>query len=234
MEQSNAYSLEQFLKRTGQSEPGEETFQLESPRLLEVHLDGSVWTKAGAMVAYLGEIKFTREGILEHGLGRLAKKLFTSEGVALTKAEGRGRLYLADAGKEVQILHLTTDSITVNGRDLLAFEPSIDWNIHLMRKIGGMLGGGLFNVALSGTGLLAITTHFEPLTLQVTPDRPVYTDPNATVAWSSSLQPDFHVDVSLKTFVGRGSGESLQMVFRGEGFVVVQSVEEQGGSSRSS
>ena len=54
----------------------------------------------------------------------------------------------------------------------------------------------------------------------------MFTDPNATVAWSGDLCPDIKTDVSLKTLVGCGSGESLQMAFRGEGFVVVQPYEE--------
>ncbi|GIW75417.1 MAG: hypothetical protein KatS3mg104_0480 [Phycisphaerae bacterium] len=54
----------------------------------------------------------------------------------------------------------------------------------------------------------------------------MYTDPNATIAWSGNLMPKFRTDVSLKTFLGRGSGESLQMVFNGDGFVVVQPYEE--------
>jgi uncharacterized protein (AIM24 family) len=74
--------------------------------------------------------------------------------------------------------------------------------------------------------LLAITSHYDPLTLQVTANQPVYTDPNATIAWSGSLQPEFKTDISLKTFFGRGSGESLQMKFQGDGFVVVQPYEE--------
>jgi len=56
--------------------------------------------------------------------------------------------------------------------------------------------------------------------------QPVITDPNATVAWSGNLTPEFKTDISLKTFFGRGSGESLQMVFRGDGFVVIQPYEE--------
>ena len=60
----------------------------------------------------------------------------------------------------------------------------------------------------------------------VTPDKPIATDPNATVAWSSNLTPELKTDISLRTFLGRGSGESLQMLFRGQGFVVVQPYEE--------
>ena len=114
----------------------------------------------------------------------------------------------------------------MNGNDLLAFEDGIKWDIKLMKKVAGMMAGGLFNVKLEGTGMVAITTHYDPLTLMVTNDQPVYTDPNATVAWSGNLQPDIKTDISLKTFVGRSSGESVQMAFRGEGFVVIQPYEE--------
>ena len=41
-----------------------------------------------------------------------------------------------------------------------------------------------------------------PLTLRVKPESPVYTDPNATVAWSSNLEPEFKTDISLKTLLG--------------------------------
>lgn len=142
------------------------------------------------------------------------------------KAQGQGKLYLADAGKKIIILHLQNEGIYINGNDLLAFEPSIKWDIKIMKRIAGMMAGGLFNVRCEGTGMIAITTHYEPLTLMVSPGKPVITDPNATVAWSGNLQPEFQTDISLKTFLGRGSGESIQMRFEGEGFVVVQPYEE--------
>jgi len=74
--------------------------------------------------------------------------------------------------------------------------------------------------------MVAITTHYDPVTLRVTKDTPVFTDPNATVAWSGNLNPDLKTDISLKSFVGRSSGESIQMAFKGEGFVVIQPYEE--------
>ena len=80
---------------------------------------------------------------------------------------------------------------------------------------------------LSGHGIVAITSHYEPLTLPVTAaSGPVFTDPNATVAWSGTLTPELVTDVSIGTLFGRGSGESLQMRFAGEGWVVVQPYEE--------
>ncbi|WP_321417061.1 AIM24 family protein [uncultured Methanomethylovorans sp.] len=220
------YSISQFVESTGQRDLGEGKFELERDRLLEVNLDGKVWIKKGTMVAYNGEIKFTREGVLEHGLGKLVKKAITGEGLSLTKAEGEGKLYLADTGKKVTILELDGQSIYVNGNDILAFEETIQWDIKMMKKVAGFLSGGLFNVLLEGKGMVAITTHYDPLTLQVTKERPVFTDPNATVAWSGNLQPDLRTDISLKTLVGRSSGESLQMAFTGEGFVVIQPYEE--------
>ena len=64
------------------------------------------------------------------------------------------------------------------------------------------------------------------MTLRVTPGNPVFTDPNATIAWSANLNPDFKTDISFKTFLGRGSGDSFQMKFEGDGFIVVQPYEE--------
>ena len=98
--------------------------------------------------------------------------------------------------------------------------------IKMLKKIAGMLSGGLFNIHLEGKGYIAVTTHYKPLILKVTPGNPIISDPNATVAWSANLSPEIRTDISIGTFLGRGSGESLQMVFRGEGFIVVQPYEE--------
>ncbi|WLR51149.1 AIM24 family protein [Bacillus tianshenii] len=220
------YSIDEFIKQTKQVDKGEGLFELETPRMLEINLAGRVWAKMGSMISYNGQIKFEREGVFEHGLGKMFKKAFTGEGTSLMKANGNGKLYLADQGKKITILELQNDAIVVNGNDLLAFEEGIDWDIKMMRKVAGMMSGGLFNVRLEGRGMVAITSHYEPLTLLVTPDKPVITDPNATVAWSGNLQPEFQTDITLKTFLGRGSGESIQMKFAGEGFVVVQPFEE--------
>lgn len=222
------YSLSEFVKKTEQEDKGQGLFELETDRLLEVNLQQQIWAKAGSMIAYDGQIKFVREGILEHGIGKMFKRAFSGESTALMKATGRGKLYLADQGKKISIIRFEDDTLCVSANDLLAFEPSLKWDVKLMRKVAGIVSGGLFNIRLEGEGMAAITTHYEPLTLRVTPDKPVLTDPHATVAWSGHLQPEFVADVSFKTFVGRGSGDSVQMKFSGEGFVVVQPFEEGG------
>ena len=222
----SAISLSEFAQQTQQKDLTGDAFELESPNMLEVRLNGRVWTKRGSMVCYYGDMKFRREGILDKGLGGLFKKALTGEGATLNKVDGTGRLYLADNGKRITVLRLNNESIIVNGNDVLAFQDSIKHDITMMRRVTGMLAGGLFNVKLSGTGLIAFTTHGHPLTLAVTPGNPLRTDPNTTVAWSANLQPDLKTDISLKTLFGRGSGETIQMEFSGQGIVVVQPYEE--------
>jgi uncharacterized protein (AIM24 family) len=221
-----SYSIADFVERTAQDSAANNPFELENDYLLEINLNGRAWAKAGAMIAYTGQVKFTREGMLEHGVGKALKKMVSGEGTSLMKVEGQGRVYLADKGKKVQVLNLQNETIFVNGNDLLAFESSVNWDIKMMRRMAGLMAGGLFNVRLSGPGMVAITTHYDPLTLQVKPGQTIYTDPNATVAWSGSLTPDFRTDVSFKTFLGRGSGESIQLKFEGSGWVVLQPFEE--------
>lgn len=221
-----AKTLGEFLASAADKQQDQGVFELERERILQVHLNGMVWTKMGSMIAYRGNIGFEREGLLEHGLGQFLKKTVTGEGAMLTKATGQGHLYLADSGKKITLLRLNGESIFVNGNDLLAFEQGVKHDIKMLRKVAAMASGGLFNVKLEGSGIVAITTHYEPLALAVQPGQPVFTDPNSTVAWSGTLSPEFKTDFQLKTFFGRGSGESIQMKFEGNGFVVVQPFEE--------
>ena len=220
------FSIDEFIQRTAQNDEARNLFELENPYLLELNLHGRVQAKVGSMVGYVGNVKFTRESLLDQGLGKLLKKTVSGEGTALMNMEGDGRVYLADKGKKVHILRLENETVFVNGNDLLAFEESISWDIKMMKRVAGMLSGGLFNVELAGQGLIAITTHYDPIALRVEPSKPVYTDPNATVAWSGALSPEVRIDASFKTFLGRGSGESIQLKFSGQGWVLLQPYEE--------
>jgi len=223
----NKFSLQAFIKETEQNEAEHDYFELEKPQLLEINLKNqSVWTKNGSMVGYVGNINFERQGMFSGGLSNLIKKAVSGEGTKLMKAEGTGRLYVADSGKKVRILYLENESISVNGNDVLAHDQTIKSDIKMLKSIAGMLSGGLFQVKLSGTGHVAITTHGDPLTLLVTPENPVYTDPNATVAWSGNLSPELKTNVSFKSIIGRGSGEEIQMKFSGNGWVLIQPYEE--------
>jgi len=60
----STHSIQDFIERTAQKERDGDAFERETERLLEIHVDGMVWTKMGSMVAYRGGLKFTREGVL--------------------------------------------------------------------------------------------------------------------------------------------------------------------------
>ena len=50
------------------------------------------------------------------------------------KATGDGKLYVADQGKNLDSSFGSRRIHFVNGNDLLAFEPSVRWDIKLMKK----------------------------------------------------------------------------------------------------
>ncbi len=219
-------TLNDFIAAHTDQDQNAGMFEIENKSTLQINLDGAVYAKAGSMVARTGEIKFSRKSMMADGLGGLFKKAVTGEGMSLMKMEGRGRVYLADANKRVHVIALQGESICVNGNDVLAIEMSLDTDITMIKSVAGFMTGGLFNVKISGNGLAAITTHGEPLLLKVGPASAVFTDPNATVAWSGNLTPSMHTDVSIGSLFGRTSGESVQMKFAGQGWVLVQPYEE--------
>jgi uncharacterized protein (AIM24 family) len=224
---STAHTLNHFLENNQQREDLNEFFTLENPQLLELNMNAqTVFAKVGSMVAFRGALKFVRESMFEHGLLFFIKKYLSGEGLSLMKISGSGRAYLADKARLVHVIHLENNGISVNGKDLLAFDSKLQYDIKMMKRIGGMLAGGLFNVQVRGSGKVAICTHGRPIVFKVTPGRPLVTDPQATVAWSSHLNPDFQVQFGLKTLIGRGSGEALRMVFEGDGWVLVQPFEQ--------
>ncbi len=222
MDATPSYSLNDFVTETSERDNPGHDFELESTKMLEINLNGRVWTKLGSMIAYRGSVKFIREGMLEGGIGKAFMKALSGEVTPLTKVEGTGKVYVADAGKDISVLRLENTSINVSGNDLLAFQDSVKYSVTMHKKVSGMLSGGLFSVRLEGSGLVAITTHGRPLTLRVTPHDPVMTDPNSTVAWSANLSPELKTDITMKALLGRGGGETFQMMFQGDGFVVVQ------------
>ena len=213
--------IEQFTQSNAPTE-GNEGFQKENNRLLDIPVDGTVVVKAGSMIGYTGEMTFTGRSSAEGGITGFVKEAVTSEGTPIMEAEGSGHLYVADRSKKIQILDLDEgDSISVSGDDILAFESTIDYEINTVSSLSEAASGGLTNVYLTGPGEVVISTHGDPLVL--TP--PVFTDPDATVAWSTNLSPS--IATNKKIEIGQTSGETIQMEFTGsEGFVVVQPHEE--------
>jgi uncharacterized protein (AIM24 family) len=203
-----------------QETKSDEAFALQNSKLLKVSLNQvTIQAKAGAMVAYQGDVSFEHAG--SGGMGRMLKKAVSGEGTTLMKMTGTGEVFLADTAQDIHLIYLENDAITVNGANLLAFDAGIDWDIKRVEGASGMMGGGLFNTALQGTGWVAIVSDGPPVLLN-TADAPTFADPQAAITWASSVQTSIKTDIKLKNLIGRGSGESIQMAFNGQGWVLVQ------------
>ncbi len=146
------------------------------------------------------------------------------------KVSGRGDLFLADAASDVHLIDLDgSDGLTINGANVLAFESTLQYRIGRVQGAAMSSNAGLFNCIFTGLGRIAITTHGAPVVLTV--DQPTYADPQAAVAWTSSLQTSVKSNDSfnLGTLMGRSTGERFTLAFSGRGFVVVQPSEQPPG-----
>jgi uncharacterized protein (AIM24 family) len=208
-------TLAEFQETTSQ-----DAFALQNHKLLKVSLDQvTIQAKLGSMVAYQGDVKFEHAG--SGGMGKLLKKTLTGEGTKLMKMSGSGEVFLAVQAQDVHLLRIDNDELNCNGANLLAFDAGIDWDIKRVEGASGMMSGGLFNVTLKGTGQIAVVSDGPPVLLQ-TGGTPTFADPQAAIVWSSGVKSQVKTDVNFKTFTGRGSGESVQMAFSGDGWVLVQ------------
>jgi uncharacterized protein (AIM24 family) len=199
-------------------------FTKQSSKLLKIRMDyGPVNARTGSMVAYQGAVRFANRG--SGGLDKLLKSTLTGEGVPIMQASGEGELFLADDAADIQVLYLDNDMISVNGANVLAFSASIDWDIHRVSARGGAMAGGLFNVALRGSGYVAVTTRGEPVALDVA-SAPTFADANAVVLWTAGVRMDVRIDTGgLGSLLRGGTGEMVQMAFTGDGHVLVQPAE---------
>ena len=197
-----------------------ERFSLQNERLLRITLGDEVMARPGSMVAYQGGVEFDLQG--SGGVGRFLKKALTGEGLPLMRCRGSGELFLARDAREIFLILLEGESLTVNGDNLLAFDSTIEWDIRRVEGVS-MLAGGMFNTVLRGTGWVAISSFGTPVVLQT--DVPTFADIQSAIAWSSDLQTTVNRTMKMGALVGRGSGEAVQLAFSGQGFVVVQASE---------
>ena len=193
-------------------------FVLQNNQLLRVSLGPDVLAVKGAMVAYQGQVEFLHEKA--GSVGRLLKKMVTSEDMPLMRVRGQGEVFFASDAGYVYLLELGGDGISVNGRNLLAFDAALQWDINRV-KGAGIMAGGLFNTTVQGQGTVALCTVGKPVVLDCR-DQPTYVDVQAAVAWSANLVPNVVSSMKFASLVRGGSGEAFQYAFHGPGFVVVQ------------
>jgi uncharacterized protein (AIM24 family) len=200
------------------AQPG---MRLQNSKMLKVELNGEMMARRGAMVGYQGQVQFQALGA--GGIGKWLKSKVTGEGVPIMKMTGRGDVFLANEAQDVHLVDLEgNDALSINGANVLAFDPTLQFEIRMVQGMGMLSSAGLFNCLFSGAGRIAITTHGTPVVVNV--DQPTYADPQAAVCWSASLQTGFHKaeNLGLGTLIGRTTGEMFTMSFAGQGFVVIQ------------
>jgi uncharacterized protein (AIM24 family) len=137
---------------------------------------------------------------------------------------GSGDLFVAHNEAEIHLVYLEGDSLTINGINVLAFDSNLEWDIKMIHGMGHFTRAGWFNMVISGTGWVAMTSFGTPVVLQ-TSEAPTYADFDAVVAWTTNLKTDFKSSFNVKSVFGWGSGEAFQMSFEGDGMVVVQASE---------
>jgi uncharacterized protein (AIM24 family) len=215
-----------FAPENQEQESAQPGLRLQNSKMLKVELNGECMARQGSMVAFQGQVHFEAKG--SGGIGKFLKQQLTGEGVPLMKVTGRGDVFLADAASDVHLIDLEGphDALTINGKNVLAFESSLSYDIQMVQGAGMMSGAGLFNCVFSGQGRLAITCKGTPVVLNV--DQPTFADPQAAIAWSAGLQVGVHRadQLGLGTLLGRTTGEAFTMGFAGRGFVIVQPSEE--------
>lgn len=199
----------------------QQRFALQNSQMLRVALDEDVLAVKGSMVAFQGQVQFHHEKA--GGMGKLLKKVLTNEDMPLMRVSGQGEVFFANEAGYVFLVELGGDGISVNGRNLLAFDSSLTWDINRV-KGAGMMAGGLFNTTVSGNGTVALCTVGKPLVLDCS-QQPTHVDVQAAVAWSANLVPNVVSSMNFKSLLRGGSGEAFQYAFQGPGFVVVQPFE---------
>lgn len=208
---------ELFQQARETRQPG---MHLQNHKMLRVGLNGEFFARQGSMVAYQGSIDFSYQGA--GSVGRFFKKAFTGEGLPLMRVSGQGDVFLARDAWDVHLVDLEGESLTVSGENVLAFEPTLEWDIRRVQG-AGMTAGGLFNTVFTGRGRVAIACHGTPVLLDI--DQPTFVDTDAAVAWSSSLTAGIRRSFKAGALIGRGSGEAFQLSLEGRGFVLVQASE---------
>lgn len=220
-QQQEAHAMNSDLFNPAHAEVSGSGIQKQGSKMCRVGMNGEVMARSGSMVAYQGDLKF--EALGSGGISRAIRNTLTGEGVPLMKVTGRGDLFLADAASDVHLIDLDgSDGLTINGANVLAFDSTLTYDVKRVQGAGAQGNAGLFNCVFTGRGRIAITTDGNPVVLTV--DQQTFADPNAAVAWSSSLQTSIKRNDSfnLGTLMGRSTGERFTLAFSGQGFVVVQ------------
>ena len=211
-------------------------YSLINEKMLSVEIQNEeVFAKRGSMIAYTGNVDFAPSSSGSEGMQGMAMRSVTGERMTMMSARGSGEVLYAYYGKHITIVPLQGETFFAESDSLLAYDGRIRSGTVFLgnQGVGGLIrgaatGSGLFTTTLEGMGEIAIVSEGDAIALEVTPDRPIFADPQAYVGHKGQLQSEIVTDVGWKTFVGQSSGESYQLKFTGQGTVYIQAAERGG------
>jgi uncharacterized protein (AIM24 family) len=196
----------------------------QSDKMVKVTLGPEFHARRGSMVAYQGNVEFIYKG--SGGLRAMFEGAVTGQGLKLMTCKGQGEVFLADNATDLHIVELQGHSLCVNANNVLAFDATLQTEIHRIES-AGIPGGGLFHLVVSGQGSIVVMTRGTPLTLMC--QGPTFADMSAVVAWTSGMRVSVSTQVRLsrQVYANAGPAEGLALQFMGlQGhFVVVQPYE---------
>ncbi|GAA0942116.1 hypothetical protein Vau01_073210 [Virgisporangium aurantiacum] len=204
---------------------------LQHSKCVKYVVNGEVLARQGAMIAYRGQLQFEAKS---QGAGNFIRRAVTGEGVPLMACRGQGEIWFANASMDCFLIDVEQgDALSINGRNVLLFDPGLQYQIQKVPG-AGMFGGGLFNSVFTGQGKLAITCDGPPIVIPVAPNQPVFVDTDAVIGWSANLQSTIQKSQSLGSMLRGGSGELFQLALNGQGFVIIQPSEGAAGPQQQS
>jgi uncharacterized protein (AIM24 family) len=201
-------------------------FRINTDRLLEVDLHNEkVMAISGAMVGYMGTMKFEKSLLGGEGLFGALKRKVTNEGMSLMQTTGTGTVFFAHNAAEITVIPLVNEKLFIESSRLLAYDTSLKTNTTFAGLRGATSGQGLFTNTIEGSGNLAVFSHGNLITLEVEPKYPLFVDPDAFIGYKGNISQEFVFDVNWRNLIGEASGESYQFKFTGQGVVYIQPAE---------
>lgn len=190
----------------------------------------NITLQAGAMQWMVGNVNATT-GIKGVGdlFGKAIRGKATGESAIKPEYTGDGTLVLEPTYKYILLEDVAdwNGSVVLEDGLFLACDSKLTHKAVMRSNLSSAVAGGegLFNLGLSGSGVVALECpcpreELIEINLQ---DDVLKIDGNMAIAWSGSL--DFTVERSGKTLIGSAaSGEGLVNVFRGTGRVLMAPV----------
>ena len=189
-----------------------------------------ITVQSGAMQWMVGNVSATTglKGVGDF-LGKALRGKVTNESAIKPEDTGTGKLVFEPTYKHILLIDVDdcNGSIVIEDGLFLACDSELNHKAVMKSNLSSaaMGGEGLFNLGLSGGGIVALESYVpreELIEIELENDE-LKIDGNMAIAWSGSLE--FTVSRSGQTLLGSAaSGEGLVNVYRGTGKVLMAPV----------